>query len=86
MCTGNGSVMGSKSICSGLGGSTVSADKSFEELRFEHVQESSQVTDYPTTLVAVEGGCLPVRLLWILGRILDCEPIRSTVVNLVRKI
>lgn len=79
---GSGSGLGSKSVSSSyLGGSTLRQDKSFEELRFEHMQESP--TGCPLTLEKVENGSLPVRLLWILGRILDCEAIRMTVVELV---
>lgn len=78
--TGSGSLLGSKSA-SLPGGSTISADKSFDEMRFEHFHESPD--DCPATLDGVEGGCLPLRLLWILGRVLACESIRSTVVDLV---
>ena len=79
---GGGSVLGSKSAssCPG-GGSTVSPDKSFEEMRFEHFHET--VTGSSPALEGAEEGCLPMRLLWILGRFLDCEPIRSAMIDLV---
>lgn len=74
---GGGSVLGSKSTSC----PTISADKSFEELRFEHFHEST--TGSCPVLEGAEGGCLPMRLLWILGRVLDCEAIKSTVIDLV---
>ena len=55
--------------------------KSFEELRMEHLQENSH--DSPRTLESVEGCGLSLRWLWILERILGCQHVRNTVMNLV---
>ena len=73
-------MLGSKSSSLG-GGCGLAKDKSFEELRFEHLQENPN--GCPLTLENAKSSCLPQQLLWILGRVLDCEPIRPTVVNLV---
>ena len=73
-------VTNSKSVSSSyLGSSTVVRhDKSFEELRYEYLQENPSLT-----LKGAESGCLSVRLLWILRRMLDCEQIRPVVIELV---
>lgn len=78
---GGGSVLGSKSTSCAGGVSTATPDKSFEEMRFEYFH--ANITSGTPTLEEAGAGCLPMRLLWILGRILDCEPIRSTVIDLV---
>lgn len=88
---GESSRLGSKSVSSfylgggggGSVGSSLRQDKSFEEMRYEHLQEHPG--GCPLTLHGTEGSCLPVRLLWILGRLLDSEHqlIRSTVMELV---
>lgn len=73
--------LGSKSVSSLLGVSGVHGEKSFEELRYEHLRE--EVSKCPLTLQSAESSCLSLRLLWILGRVLDCEQLRPVVVKLV---
>lgn len=84
------SALSSKSLSSSYFGGSSSQpgpqhDKSFEELRYEHLQEHPPGPGgCPLTLQGSQAKSLCVRWLWILGRLLDCQHIRSTVVELVR--